>query len=82
MQLVQEGSPPQSQYRVVAYPAPKGIRLRPASFATRDKLAECLHAALPQFDQGQLIDGNGPHVLFAGDMEVTRDQLAALGVTR
>jgi hypothetical protein len=80
VQLVLEGSPPQSQYRVVAYPAPRGVKLRPAAFSSRELLLQQLRTALPDFDLKLLATGAQPQVLFAGDMQLTIAQLSLLGL--
>jgi len=80
VQLVLEGSPPQSQYRVVAYPAPGGVKLRPATFSSREQLLQQVGAALPDFDPKLLAAGDEPQVLFAGDMQLTIAQLSVLGL--
>jgi len=80
VQLVQEGSSPQLGYRVVAYPAPKGVKLRPATFSSREQLLQQLRTALPDFDPKLLASGDQPQVLFAGDMQLTTAQLSLLGL--
>jgi hypothetical protein len=80
VQLVLEGSPPQSRYRVVAYPAPKGVKLRPAIFSSRERLLQELKTVLPDFDPKLLASGDKPQVLFAADMELTIAQLSLLGL--
>jgi len=80
VQLVLEGSPPQSQYRVVAYPAPKGVKLRLATFTSREQLLQQVRAALPDFDPKLLASGAQPQLLFAADMHLTIAQLSLLGL--
>jgi hypothetical protein len=80
VQLVLEGSPPQHQYRVVAYPAPQGVKLRPSTFSSRELLLQQIRTALPDFDPKLLASGDQPQVLFAGDMQLTIAQLSLLGL--
>src|SRR5262245_21105134 len=49
IQRVEIAYPPRSTYRLVAYPAPPGLSLRPATFHSREEVITCLQAALPGF---------------------------------
>lgn len=82
VQLVQEGNPPHSGYRVVAYPAPSGVTLRPATFSSREQLLQRLQSALPDFDPELLAGSHEARVLFARDMELTNAQLSLLGLVQ
>jgi hypothetical protein len=82
VQLVQDSSSPHPGYRVVAYPAPKGMKLRPATFSSRDQLLQSLRTALPDFDPQILTPGNETQVLFAQELELTSAQLSILGLVQ
>lgn len=82
IQRVEEGSPPRSIYRLVAYPAPPGVSLKPAKFSSREKLVEQLRAALPGFDHTRLGTGLNTQIVFAEDVELNSAQLLALGLVR
>lgn len=81
IQRVQEdGSLKEASYRVVAYPPPKGLSLRLAKFSSREQLVERLLAAIPGFDEKRLGTAADTQVVFAGDVQLNRAQLVALGV--
>jgi len=82
VQLVLEGSPPQSRYRAVAYPAPTGVKLRPAIFSSREQLLQEFQAAIPDFKAQLVASGEEPQVLFAADMELTTAQLSLVGLVK
>ena len=83
IQRVQEdGSRSAASFRVVAYPPPKGLQLRPAKFFSREQLVERLRAALPGFDENLLGTALDTQIVFAGDLQLNKAQLAALGVAR
>ena len=67
---------------VVAYPPPKGLQLRPAKFFSREQLVERLRAALPGFDENLLGTALDTQIVFAGDVQLNKAQLVALGVAR
>jgi len=81
IQRVEEGFPPRSTYRLLAYPAPSGVSLRPAKFQWREEVVNCLQAALPDFDPSRLGTGLQTQIVFAEDIELNEAQLLALGVT-
>lgn len=81
IQRVLEGEPPRPVYRLVAYPAPKGLSLRPARFGSRERLLERLRAAIPGFDENLLGSGLQTQVVFAGDCALSEEQLVVLGLT-
>jgi len=80
-QRVEVGYPPRSTYRLVAYPAPPGVSLRPAIFHSREEVITRLQAALPGFDPARLGTGLQTTVVFAKDIELIEAQLVILGVT-
>ena len=82
IQLVEEGSPPRSIYRLVAYPPLEGMSLRPVKFSSREKLVEQLSAVLPGFDHTRLGTGLTTQIIFAEDVELSSSQLLALGLAR
>lgn len=71
------------EYRVIVYPARKGLRLQPATFATRTELLTRLASAMPSFNQRLLaLEDAPPQIIFSGWLDATDDQLIALGVAR
>jgi len=66
IQRAQEG-PKGPCYRVVAYPPPKGLSLRPAKFSSREQLVERLQTALPGFDTNLLKTTADTQIVFAQD---------------
>jgi hypothetical protein len=81
IQFINEGKSP--GYRVVAYPARKGLRLQPAAFSRRTELLKRLAQAMPSFSQKLLaVEDAPPQVIFSGWLDATDDQLIALGVAR
>jgi hypothetical protein len=82
IQRVQEGEGQSAaSYRVVAYPPPKGVALRPAKFSSRQLLVERLQAVLPGFDENLLGAAADTQIVFARDVQLNKAQLVALGVT-
>jgi hypothetical protein len=79
VQRVQGGLSTQPGYRVVAYPAPRSVKLRAATHSSRAQLLESLPTALPDFDP-QVADGDEAQVLSPQEMELTVAQRALLGV--
>jgi hypothetical protein len=82
IQRVLEGDRPRSVYRLVVYPAPRGLALKPANFLSREDVIECLQAAIPAFDEIWLGTGLNTQVVFAEVLEFTTEQLIALGVVQ
>ncbi len=80
IQRVEEGSPPRPIYRLVAYPAPPGMSLKPVKFSSREKLVEHLRAALPGFDHTRLGTALNTQIVFAEDVELNNAQLVGLGL--
>jgi len=81
IQRVEEGYPPRSTYRLLAYPAPSGLTLRPAKFQSREEVVTRLQEAVPGFDPARLGTGLQTQIIFAEDVELNEAQLVALGVT-
>lgn len=81
IQRVEVGYPPRSTYRLVAYPPPPGVSLRPAIFHSREEVITCLEATLPGFDPARLGTGLQTSIVFAEDIELNEAQLVTLGVT-
>jgi hypothetical protein len=66
----------------VAYPAPKGVKLRPVIFSSREQLLQDFQAAIPEFKAQLAAGGEEPQVLFAAEMELTTRQLSLLGLVK
>jgi hypothetical protein len=80
IQLVQVGEPRRSIYRLMAYPAPTGMSLRPATFSSREALGERLRTAIPGFEETRLGTGLNTQIIFAEDIDLTNAQIGALGL--
>jgi len=82
IQRVRDGGNPPVSYRVVAYPPPKGLTLRPAKFFSREQLLERLQSVLPDLDQNLQETVASTQIAFAGDVQLSKAQLVALGIVR
>ena len=82
IQRMSGGNPPQISYRILAYPLPPGTRLQPNNVASREDLIRQVRAAIPNFDNALLAEGNDAQVLFAREMSLTMEQLSQLGLVR
>ena len=70
-------------YRVIAYPRRACMRDEPAKFSSLEELLTRLKNALPEIDERLVAAGeSGSRILFAGELELSDDQLKILGLGR
>ena len=78
IQLVRDDTEP--HYRVAVYPGPRGVPLH-RKFSSRDELLKRLRAAIPDFDEKNLVGASeATQILFAQSMELSDAQLSSLGL--
>jgi len=69
-------------YRLLAYPSPEGMTLRPVDFPFKDQLLERFRAAISDFHPELLREDREGDVIFAAEMQLSSAQLSILGLLR
>lgn len=82
VQRICESSSGQSFYRLIAYGDNRTYR--PVQFEALDDVLKVLKAALPRFDASLISRGNqgATSIVFADEVELSKEQLSVLGLTQ
>ncbi len=80
IQYVPDHGSSQANYVVTVYPGPRNSPFQSMKFPSREELAQRLRAAIPGFDEGQLLGTRDtPQIVFAETMQLSDAQILALG---
>ena len=81
IQCVRDPVSSQLSYLVMIYPGPKDFPFQSGKFFLLEKLLQRLHAAIPNFDEGQLLeDSSAVQIVFAQTMQLRDTQISALAL--